>query len=185
MNINFEDVRTGQISYADLVRTIGHSDLYTITDELFDELKSILASATDAAVIFVPHDVAATDASEQGWTLSHIVTHFTASFEESAAAAAMFARGVKVEARLRYETPWESLVTQQMVMARLGESQRICRAFLDAWPDEPHLDITVTMIPRFGPLNAIGMYTLGLLHAQGHLNQLRETLAQYNLAGSL
>ncbi len=185
MNINLEAVQSGQISYADLVRTIRHADLYTMTDELFDELESILATATDATVLFVPRDIAATDQSEQGWTASHIVAHLTATLEESAAVAAMFARGVKFEARLRYETPWENLSTQQMVLARLQESHRMCRAFLDAWPDEPHLDITVTMIPRFGPMNAIGMYILGFAHAQRHLEQLRETVQQFTLSVTL
>ncbi len=185
MNLNLEAVRTGQISFADAVRTIHYADLYTMTDELFDELEAILVKATDAAVLFVPHDSAAIDRSEQGWTVSHIVAHLTATLEESAAVAAMFARGVKFEARLRYETPWENLSTQQMVLARLHESHRMCRAFLDAWPDEPHLDITVTMIPRFGPMDAVGMYILGAAHGQGHLEQLRETVQQYTLSENL
>ncbi|MHB8596237.1 MAG: DinB family protein [Ktedonobacteraceae bacterium] len=181
MNINLEAVRTGQISYADIVRNIRHTDLYTMTDELFDELEAILVKATDAAVLFVPRDSAATDQSEQGWTLSHIVAHLTATLEETAAVAAMFARGVKVEARLRYETPWENLSTLQMVLARLRESHRICRAFLNAWPDEPHFDVTATRIPLFGPMDAVGMYVLGLAHGQGHLDQLRETVQQFTL----
>lgn len=179
MNINLEAVRTGQISYADIVRNIGHADLYTTTDELFDGLESILATATDAAVLFVPRDIAASDQSEQGWTLSHVVAHMTATLEETAAVAAMFARGVQFEARLRYETPWENLSTQQMVLARLHESHRMCRAFLDAWPDEPHFDVTATRIPLFGPMDAVGMYVLGLAHGQGHLDQVRETVQQY------
>ena len=127
MNSNLEAVRAGQMSYADFTRELQRDDLYHMTDELFEVFEGILAEATDAAVQFIPRDVAATDASEQGWTMSHIVTHFTASFEESAAAAAMFARGVKVEGRLRYETQWESLSTQQAVLARLRESQRMCQ----------------------------------------------------------
>jgi hypothetical protein len=185
VNINLEAVRTGQISYADIVSNIRHTDLYTMTDELFDEMKSILDSATDAAVLFVPRDSAATDQSEQGWTVSHVVAHLTATLEESAAVAAMFARGVKFEARLRYETPWENLSTLQMVLARLRESHRMCRAFLDAWPDEPHLDVTVTMIPRFGPMDAVGIYVLGFAHGQGHLDQLRETVRQYTRSKNL
>jgi hypothetical protein len=185
MNLNLEALRTGQMSFADIVRDIRHTDLYTVTDELFDGLEATLNKATDAAVLFVPRDIAATDQSEQGWTVSHIVAHLTATLEESAAVAAMFARGVKFEARLRYETPWESLSTQQMVLARLHESHRMCRAFLDAWPDEPHLDITVTMIPRFGPMDAVGMYVLGLAHAQGHIEQLRETVHQYSISKDL
>ncbi len=185
MNINLEAVLAGQMSYADIVSTIGHADLYTMTDELFNELEAILDKTSDSAILFVPRDIAATDQSEQGWTVSHIVAHLTATLEESAAVAAMFARGVKFEARLRYETPWENLYTQQMVLARLRESHRICCAFLDAWPDEPHLDITVTMIPRFGPMDAVGMYILGFAHGQRHLDQVRETVHQYTHSESL
>jgi hypothetical protein len=185
MNINLEAVLRGQMSYADLVRTIRHADLYTMTDELFDELESILVKATDGAVLFVPRDSAATDQSEQGWTVSHVVAHLTATIEESAAVAAMFARGVQFEARLRYETPWENLSTQQMVLARLHESHRMCRAFLDAWPDEPHFDVTATRIPLFGPMDAVGMYVLGFVHGQGHIEQLRETIQQFTFSETL
>ena len=180
MKIDLTAVRTGQASYADLVRDIRHADLYRMTDELFDALESILAGATDAAVLFVPRDAAATDRSEQGWTLSHILTHLTATLEDCAAIAAMLARGVLPGGRLRYEVPWEELFTLQKVRGRIQESRRMCRAFLDAWPDEPHLDVTITPIPTFGPMNAVGFYALGVAHGQGHLDQLRETSSQYN-----
>ena len=51
-------------------------------------------------------------------------------------------------------------------------------AMLDAWPEQPHLDVTVTVIPRYGPLNAIGRFVLGLSHANGHIGQVREALRQ-------
>ncbi len=182
MDINLEAVRAGQVSYADLVRNIRHADLCSMTDELFDAFASIFAKATDAAVLFKPHDPAASDQNEQGWPMSHIITHLTASLEGSAAGAAMLARGVEVKERLRYETPWQNLATMQMVQARLQESHRMCRAFLDAWPDEPHLDVTVTLMPLLGPMHAVGLYALGIAHGQGHLDQLRETLHQYTLS---
>ncbi len=185
MNIDLEPVYTGQVSYADITRNIRHADLYKMTNELFDELESILVKATDTAVLFVPRDPAASDQSEQGWTLSHIVAHLTATLEEAAASAAMLARGVQIEERLRYETPWQQLSTLQMVQARLQESHRICRAFLAAWPDEPHLNITRTLIPLLGPLNAIGLYVLGIAHGQGHLDQLRDTVRQFTLPKNL
>jgi hypothetical protein len=181
MNIDLEAVRRGQISYADLMRNVRHADLYTMTDELFANIESIFAKATDAAVLFVPRDAAASDQSEQGWTMTHIVTHLTATLEGSAAAAAMLARGVQAKERLRYETPWQNLSTLQMVQARLQESHRMCRAFLDVWPDEPHLDIIVTPVPLLGPIDAIGVYAIGIAHSQGHLAQLRDTLRQYSL----
>jgi hypothetical protein len=54
----------------------------------------------------------------------------------------------------------------------------MCRAFLDVWPDSPHLDLTITRIPHIGPMNAIGYYLLGILHGQSHLDQLREIMRQ-------
>ena len=182
MNIDLEAVHAGQASYADLMRNVRHADLYAMTDELFDALEALLARATDAAVLFVPRDPAAADQSEQGWTLSHVVAHLTATLEEAAATAAMLARGVQVEERLRAETPWQNLSTLQMVQARLQESHRICRALLDAWPDEPHLNVTMTLIPLFGPMDAVGFYALGIAHGQEHLDQLRDTVHQYIIA---
>ena len=178
MNLDLEAVFAGRVRYADVTRDLHYADLRSMTDELFDALASILDSATDAAVLFVPRDPAASDQSEQGWTISHIVAHLTATLEEAAASAAMFARGVQFEGRLRYEVPWETLSTLQMVRARLQESRRMCHAFLDAWPDEPHLDVAMTLIPALGPMNAVGRYVLGIGHGQSHLDQLRETLRQ-------
>lgn len=178
MNIDLGPVRAGQISYADLIRDVRPADLYTMIDELFDALESILTQATPATVLFMPRDPGASDQSEQGWTLGHVVTHLTATLEDAAATAAMLARGVEVKERLRYETPWQNMATLQMVQARLQESHRICRAFLNVWPDEPHLNVTMTLIPLFGPMNAIGFYVLGIAHGQGHLDQLREIIQQ-------
>ena len=180
MSIDLTAVHAGQMSYADFTRTMQHDDLYVLTDELIATIESILAPATDTTVLFVPRDPTEENQQEQGWTISHVIAHLTATLEEAAAFAAMLARGVLVEARLRYETPWQDLRTAQMVQARLQESQRICRALLDAWPDEAHLDVTRTLIPQFGPMNAVGFYVLGLTHAQDHLDQLRETVRQYN-----
>src|SRR5690348_15543056 len=92
-----------------------------------------------------PCDLDASDHSEQGWTMSHIIAHLTATLEDAAATAAMLARGVQVEQLLRFETPWQQLSTFQMVKARLQESHRMCRAFLDAWPDESHLHVTIML----------------------------------------
>ncbi len=179
MKIDLDAVYTDQVSYAEMMREVHHADLYRMTDELFDALESILAKATDGAVHFVPRDPAASDHSEQGWTLSHVVTHLTATLEEAAATAAMLARGVQVEERLRSEVPWQKLSTLQMVQARLQESHRTCRAFLDVWPDKPHLNVTMTLIPLLGLIDAVGACALGIAHGQGHLDQLRETVRQY------
>jgi hypothetical protein len=90
----------------------------------------------------------------------------------------MLARGVKVEGRLRYETPWESIQTVQQLHDRLAESQRMCNAFLAAWPDKPFLDVTVTRIPFLGQINAVQAYMLGIIHAQAHFEQLRDIVSQ-------
>ncbi|MEO7020369.1 MAG: DinB family protein [Ktedonobacteraceae bacterium] len=182
MIVDFAAVRAGQISYADATRTLQHADLCHATDELFAELESALAHATDATISFVPRDSAATDDNEQGWTVSHVIAHFTSTLEGTAAGAAMLARGVKLEGRSQYETPWESLSTLRMVKARLQESHRMCNAFLSAWPDEPHLDLTVEFIPAFGPMNAIGLDALGIAHAQQHLDQIRDVVRQASAA---
>lgn len=184
MKIDLSPVHAGQMSYADLIRTVRYADLYEMTDELFKALEAMLAESSDATILFVPHDPAA-DQGEQGWTLGHVIAHLTATLEETAAIAALLARSILVEARLRYETPWQSLSTVEMVRARLQESRRTCCAFLDAWPDVPHLDVTRTLIPVFGPMNAIGFYVLGMAHAQGHLDQLREIIHQYAVAERL
>lgn len=179
MNIDLEAVHAGKVSYADIIGSIRYDDLYRMTDELFDMLESILVEVIDATVFFIPRDTAASDQSKDGWTLSHVIAHLTATSEEAAATAAMLARGVQVEGRLRYETPWQDLSTLQMVQARLQESRRICRAFLDAWPNEPHLDVTITLIPLFGAMDAVGFYAFGIAHAQEHFDQLRDIVRQY------
>ncbi len=185
MNIDVAVVHTGQVYYAALMRNIRHTDLYKMTDELFAELELILAGSTAAAVLLVPCDPAASDQSEQGWTVSHVIAHLTAILEEVAIVATLLARGVQVEECLRSEMSWQQLSTFQMVQARLQESRRTCRAFLDAWPDKPHLNVTRTLIPLFGPMNAIGFYAFGIAHAQEHLDQLRETVRQYTFSENL
>lgn len=178
MLVDFAAVRSGQISFADATRTLQPADLRRALDELFSELDAALAQATDATVLFVPRDPDASDQSERGWPLNQIVAHVTATLDGTTAGAAILARGVQVEGQLRYEPSWEGLSTLQKVQARLKECQRMCRAFLDAWPDEPHLDQTVTPIPALGPLNAIGLSAIGIGHAQQHLDQVREVVRQ-------
>lgn len=57
-------------------------------------------------------------------------------------------------------------------------------AMLDAWPDAPLLDNTITLIPRFGPMNAVGRDLLGLKHQHGHLPQIAEITRQARAAHS-
>ncbi len=178
LNFDFAALREGKTTYADMVKDLKYSDLRTQTAEFFSTIQSIIDGATDADVTFLPQDPETQEENGLGWPLSHILVHLTATMEEAASTAAMLARGVTVEGRLRYETPWQSIQTAAQLQARLKESQRMCNAFLDAWPDTPHMDVTVIRVPSFGPLNAISGYMLGLFHGQGHLNQLRNTMQQ-------
>ncbi len=171
-------VFSGRQSYAEAMRDVGYSDLYAYTDDIYNEIGTIIADANDAAVTFVPRDPASEGGEGQGWTLGHVIAHLTATCEGAAAGAAMMARGVILEQRLRYEVPWETITGGEQVRERLQESHRMCRAFLDAWPRVAHLEVEATPIPQLGPMNAIGSYVLGLLHAQTHLEQLREIMRQ-------
>ena len=144
---------------------------------VFRTIQSIMSNATDADVTFVPEDPQAGE-GEHGWTLAHVIAHFTASLEEGAASSALLSRGFVIEQRLHTETPWESLTTIEQVRSRLEESSRICHAYLDAWPDKPNLEITSVRVPFMGPMNAIGGYVLGLLHGQMHYGQLKEIMSQ-------
>lgn len=178
---NFSAVLSGQTSYADLVSGIRQADLHDITNEILNTIATIIEGANDADVVFVPRDENLQDpgkSGESGWTLGHVVTHLTASLEEPAALASTMARGIVPAGRSRYEVPWERVTTAQQVLSRLVECRRMCNAFLETWPDDPHLDIAVTRVPQFGPMNAIGMYILGLFHVAMHFDQLREIMRQ-------
>lgn len=175
---DFAAFRAGQLEFAELVRDLDYRALSSLADQIYNDLESTTADATDAAVAFVPQDPNLQAPGEEGWTLGHVIVHLTAGLEELSAIAAMMARGVPVEGRLRYELPWESVTTTGQIRLRLQESRRICKAFLGGWPDEPHLDLTRVMVPRFGPLNAVGIFTIGLMHADGHFEQLREIMRQ-------
>jgi DinB superfamily len=182
--LDFSGAKNGTTSFADIASSLTKADLYKLTDEMIDTMQEIVANAVDADVSFVPQDPNANDtfgiSEESGlaWTLGHVVVHATASSEESAALALTLARGLDVEGRSRYEVPWREVTTSAQIHQRLEESRHMRKAMLDAWPDEPHLDVTYTAIPRLGPFNAIGRFILGLLHDTDHLEQLREIMRQ-------
>ncbi|MDP9471270.1 MAG: DinB family protein [Chloroflexota bacterium] len=173
-----------RVALADVARGVDRSDLAGLLDEVFDAMDAALAEVGDAEVVFVPDDPEATDSEEgQGWTVGHIVAHVTAGLEEASAAASTLARGAEMTGRLRYEVPWETLASATAVRRRLVESRRMCRAFLETWPDEPHLENTYTPFPSLGPLNGPMRLLLSLAHARGHLPQLEEVLRQARVAG--
>ncbi|GLV54798.1 hypothetical protein KDH_16450 [Dictyobacter sp. S3.2.2.5] len=177
LQIDLATLRAGTASYTDLTSAISHADLRTETSELFNNIQTIIANATDAAVTLVPEDSQAGE-GEHGWTLGHVIAHLTASLEEQATTSALLARGFTLEQRFHTETPWESITTVEQLQARLRECNRLCNAYLDAWPDNPDLSATVTRIPFIGPMNAIGCYVLGILHGQMHYDQLKEIMRQ-------
>jgi hypothetical protein len=182
--LDFSGVKNGSQSFADVAGSLTKADLYRLTDEMIDTMQGIVASAVDADVVFVPQDPAANDTfgnpedKELAWTLGHVIVHATASSEESAALALTLARGIPVEGRSRYETPWESVTTIDQARQRLEESRHMRRSMLDAWPAEPHLDVTYSPFPRAGEMNAVARFILGLAHDADHLDQLREIMRQ-------
>jgi len=185
--LDFNVVRNGTMSFADVARSLTKANLYTLTDEMIDTMQNIVADATDEAIVFVPEDPAANDTfgvpeeKDLSWTLGHVIVHATASSEESAALALTLARGLPVEGRSRYEVPWQTVRTSTQIQQRLEESRRMRKAMLDAWPNEPNLDITYIPYPSIGPLNAIGRFIMGLYHDDAHLDQLKEIMRQARL----
>ncbi len=160
-------------------QTVGldQADLRALTTETYDRVEAIVAGAPDAAVTFVPDDPKADPAGGPGWTLGHVVVHLTAGLEENAAQGCTLARGAEITGRPRYEAPWEEIATIRQIGQRLAESRRMSLAFLDAWPDRPHLD-TVHEHPVFGPMNAVAYHALGISHAKNHFDQLGEIVRQ-------
>jgi len=182
--LDFTLVKNRTITFSDMARDLAATDLRNLTNEMIDTMLSIIADATDEDVVFVPQDPNADDPfgipEEKNlvWTLGHVAVHTTASSEESAALALTLARGLTPEGRSRYEVPWRSVQTIDQVRHRFEESRRMRLAMLDAWPDEPHLEVVYSVSPRFGPFNATARFLMGLYHDDDHLGQLREIMRQ-------
>jgi hypothetical protein len=181
--------RDGQTMF-ELAQGMTAADLKAATNASLDLILDILNDATDAEMMHMPDDPNADDphatVGEEhiGWSLAHLVAHVTASAEENAAVSSILARGIPYvrEPRLRWETPWRALTTRDQVLQRLAESRRIRLAYLDAWPDQPHLDVYLEtserFVAKFGPLNAPAAVLFGLRHEADHYAQLRDARAQ-------
>jgi len=188
--LDFTIVKNGTKTFSEMARDLTVTDLRKLTNEMIDTMLSIVADATDEDVVFVPQDPNADDPfgipEEKNlvWTLGHVAVHTTASSEESAALALTLARGLIPEGRSRYEVPWRSVHTIDQVRHRFEESRRMRLAMLDAWPDEPHLEVTYAPSPRFGSYNATSRFLMGLYHDDDHLGQLREIMRQVREARS-
>ena len=188
--LDFTLVKNRTMTFSDMARDLTPADLRNLTNEMIDTMLSIVADATDEDVVFIPQDPNADDPfgipeeKDLVWTLGHVAVHTTASAEESAALALTLARGLAPEGRSRYEVPWRTVQTIAQVRHRFEESRRMRLAMLDAWPDEPHLEVTYSISPRFGPFNATARFLMGLYHDDDHLGQLYEIMRQVREARS-
>lgn len=187
--LNFQAVRSGEITFVELVAGLTIDDLRDLTDELADTMLRMIAGCVDADTVFEPLDPAADDPfaatpeeSYMPWTLGHVIVHTTASAEESAAVAAELARGVEYRGRSRYEVPWQEMRTIAGCRQRLEESRRMGLASLGMWPAEPHLDNEYEIWADRPKVNAIGRYVLGLMHAEDHWGQIEEIVRQARAA---
>lgn len=181
------------VKFSDLQTSYTRQDLIEATNEMVDTMLAMVKAVPDSYVTFQPfdphaYDNAATTTGEvhMAWTLGHVIVHATASAEEHAANGATLARGVEINGRNRYETPWETVTTTAQLIHRLEESRRMRLAFLNAWPDEPHLDnFWRKREDRWGALNAIGYTLIGLKHDFDHLEQIAEIIRQAEMLATV
>jgi hypothetical protein len=184
--LDFSPVRLKEKTLDDLAANLTLADLHKLTDEMVDTMLALVEEAVNQDVTFEPEDPEAfdsfTDIAEEvhmPWTLGHVIVHITASAEEAAAQSATLARGIKYRGRSRYEMPWRSVKAADDLRHRLEESRRMRHAFLQAWPDEPHLENTFTpKYPGALPRNAITYFLSGLMHDDAHLGQIEEIMGQ-------
>lgn len=188
--IDFSPVANDEMTLLEFSRSFDVNTLRAATTASIDTILDIIGNADDEQITHIPYDPYANDPfappEEQymGWSLAHLIVHVTASSEEWAAVSSILARGIPYtrEPRLRYETNWKLITTREQALQRLEESRRIRLAYLDAWPDEPHLDILRDMSERFtekyGQLNATAAFLFGLKHESGHLDQFRDAACQ-------
>jgi hypothetical protein len=188
--LDFKAVSEKRLKFNQLTVGLTPADLHQLTDEMVDDMLVVLQDAQDADVTFQPvdpnaHDRYAANPDELtiAWTLGHVVVHATASAEEAASLASLLARGLEIKERARYETPWQEVSTVAQLRARLEESRRMRHAFLQTWPDQPHLDnLYQPPWPNAEPIDAIGRFAFGLMHDFPHLAQMREIMSQAQVA---
>ncbi len=190
MLIDFSPVTSGEIKLLEFSQRFTVADLKAATNASIDFMLDVIKDMNDAQVTFLPDDPRASDPhaipgeEHIGWSLAHLIVHVTASSEEGAAYSSILARGIPYprEPRLRYETNWHAVTTRAECIQRLEESRRIRLAYLDTWPDKPHLDVFRELPERareiLGPLNAPAAFLNGLKHEIGHHEQFLEVARQ-------
>lgn len=183
--LDFQAVRDKKITIAELVEDVTVDDLRRLTEEMVDTILAFIQNCLDADVTYLPDDPEANDPYAENpedvnlaWNLGHLIVHVTASSEESAALAAELARGVVFHGRSRYEMPWQEMKSIVGCRVRLEESRRMRLASLEMWPDEPHLDNVYQTWSEGPQVDAVGRFVLGLMHEDGHLEQIKSIVRQ-------
>ncbi len=189
MPIDFRGLTLNGAEPVEFAKQFTLSDLKSSVNDYLNMIRDMVKDLTDAQLTFEPVDQDANDPYAKttqevnmAWSVAHLVLHVTASLEEGAAISSILARGIPVEARSRYEPDWQLVTRRSQVLQRIEESRRICLAYLEAWPDEPHLDV-YRKFPegsRFAEMlmNAPASYLFSLKHLDGHLDQFRRTIQQ-------
>jgi hypothetical protein len=182
MLIDFQPLFKREILPIDFAMKYGPEDLRTAIHNYVNTTLEIISSVPDAQLFQIPEDPEADDPHaieaerHQGWSLAHLVLHVTASFEEGAAFSSLLARGIVIGGRLRYEQDWHLVNTSTEVVARLEECRRIGLAYLDSWPDQPHLE-TLRIMPEklnWMKVNGPTAFLNGLMHWHKHLEQFQK-----------
>lgn len=188
MTIDFSPVNEGKLKLGELASSVTIEACRVATNESIDRLLEMIAPLNDSEIVFDPsdpdaHDPFAVEGEEEiGWSVAHLIAHVTASSEEGAAFTSLLGRGVEVNGRLRYETPWKEITTKAQCISRLEESRRMRNAYLDTVPEQLNLELTRNISERFearvGKLNAIGCFLLGLSHEINHYAQITDAISQ-------
>ena len=187
--IDFSPLRRKEKTIKELAADLSRRDLVPLANEMCDEMLVRLDGAEDPDASFVPVDEEANDTFaataedvDLAWTLGHVVVHATASAEEAAAHALSLARGVTTSERSRYEVPWQEATTAVFMRNRIEESRRMQLAMLEAWPDEPHLEVLYVRREGVPGANAVERFVGGLSHSDSHLDQMSKVLEQARAA---
>ena len=194
MAIDFKPVFAGEQQLIDYAAQFSVDDLRNASVDSVNWITGMVAGLRDEEITFAPQDpdaddpFAPEDEREIGWGMGHLVAHVTASCEEWAAYSSLLARSVPypAEPRLRFEPPWRDIDTTAKALQRLQESLRQRLGYLEAWPDDPNLELRRELSPRFiarfGEFNATTCFLFGLQHEVGHYGQFEDVRAQIEAA---